>query len=95
MSDLQDALARIKARAETAEPYAEQIDAGYPPHSESMVLQSQADVPRLVEAIEAVLEINTGDNRSIYGIDFEVGMVKALHLVHRALTDKLTGEDDE
>ena len=49
-----------------------------------------AEVDRLQAAVDAVREINTGNNRELYGNDFEAGMAKALWLVNQAL-----GEDDD
>ena len=49
-------------------------------------------VPRLVAARRAVLTINTGDNRSVYGLDFEAGMCKALAIVHQTIAAAL-GEE--
>lgn len=43
----------------------------------------------MLAALRAVLEIDTGDNRSLYGIDFEAGMCKALAIVHQTITTAL------
>ncbi|GAA1453386.1 hypothetical protein ACFP47_09415 [Nesterenkonia lacusekhoensis] len=50
MSDLQDALARIKARVEEIESTNDALDAI------GAMEKSQADVPRLVASVEAVLK---------------------------------------
>ena len=53
---------------------------------------SVADIPTLMAEIEhlqaqirRVKAITTGNNRHIYGNDFEAGMAKALWLVHQIL----------
>lgn len=46
----------------------------------------------MLAALRAVLAIDTGDNRNVYGLDFEAGMVKALWIVHRTIATAL-GED--
>lgn len=43
--------------------------------------------------IRHVLLLNTGQNRSFYGIDFEAGMVKALCIVHTILNPGSTIDD--
>ena len=50
------------------------------------------DIPDMLAALRAVLTINTGDNRNVYGIDFEAGMVKALWIVHQTIATAL-GEE--
>lgn len=71
-------------RAETNELYTEEgIKDGW------FIANARQDVPLLVETIEEILKINTGNNRELYGIDFEAGMAKALWLVHQIVKDKL------
>lgn len=48
----------------------------------------------LIAALEAVMALNTGDNRRLYGNDFEAGMAKALWMVHSAIEAALGGETD-
>lgn len=43
--------------------------------------------------IQQVLLLDTGQNRSLYGIDFEAGMVKALYIVHSILNPGQTIDD--
>lgn len=56
------------------------------------IAHARTDVPALVAALRAVLAIDTGDNRNVYGLDFEAGMVKALWIVHQTIAAAL-GED--
>lgn len=46
----------------------------------------------MLTALRAVLAIHTGDNRSLYGLDFEAGMCKALAIVHQTIAVAL-GEE--
>lgn len=48
---------------------------------------ARAKAATLTAAVERVRAINTGDNRRLYGNDFEAGMAKALWLVKEALAD--------
>ena len=61
----------------------------YTPEGVDMVMQQLHDVRAERDAlrarIKAALSINTGDNRRLYGNDFEAGMAKALWLVKCAL----------
>lgn len=57
------------------------------------IVASRTDVPALVAALRAVLAIDTGDNRSLYGIDFEAGMCKALAIMHQTIAAAL-GDGD-
>lgn len=43
----------------------------------------------MLAALRAVLKIDTGDNRSVYGLDFEAGMCKALAIVHQTIAAAL------
>ena len=43
--------------------------------------------------VQQVLSLTTGQNRSLYGLDFEAGMVKALCAVH-AILDPGSSFDD-
>ena len=43
--------------------------------------------------IRHVLLLNTGQNRSLYGLDFEAGMMKALCIVHTILNPGSTIDD--
>ena len=71
-------------RAETNERYTDDgVKDGW------FIAHARQDVPLLVETLEAILEINTGNNRELYGVDFEAGMAKALWLVHQIVKDKL------
>lgn len=71
-------------RAETNELYKDDgVEDGW------FIANARQDVPLLVETLEAILEINTGNNRELYGIDFEAGMAKALWLVHQIVKEKL------
>ena len=71
-------------RAETNERYTDDgVADGW------FIAHARQDVPLLVETLEAILEINTGNNRELYGVDFEAGMDKALWLVHQIVKEKL------
>ena len=71
-------------RAETNELYKDDgVEDGW------FIANARQDVPLLVETIEEILEINTGNNRELYGVDFEAGMAKALWLVHQIVKEKL------
>lgn len=95
MEHAYERLAEIQARADNAidalAPYVED----YRPREEAvediLYRTAASDVPDLVAALEAVLRIDTGDNRAIYGNDFEAGMAKALHLVHKTIENRLRG----
>lgn len=122
MTDLQDALDRIKDRAEKATegpwgyytPRGQGQDPifGATPGDEVALVKrptdwhfitaARTDVPRLVEAIEAVLELlkepeewHIYDTRDM-GEAYDADTVKDfIGDVREALADKLTGEDDE
>ena len=53
------------------------------------IADARTSAPKMRAALEAVLAIDTGDNRSLYGIDFEAGMVRALWLVHGVIAKAL------
>lgn len=47
--------------------------------------QACSDLDNLRTRIQEVLLLDTGQNRRLYGLDFEAGMVKALCIVHSIL----------
>ena len=49
------------------------------------VAQACFDLDNLRTRIQEVLLLDTGQNRRLYGLDFEAGMVKALCIVHSIL----------
>lgn len=50
---------------------------------------SAVEWDELADAIRATLALNTGNNRKLYGNDFEAGMAKALWIVRQTIADKL------
>lgn len=58
----------------------------------AFIAHARTDVPDLLAAVRAVLAIDTGDNRNVYGLDFEAGMCKALAIVHQTIAAAL-GEE--
>ena len=52
-----------------------------------------SDLDNLRTRVQQVLSLTTGQNRSLYGLDFEAGMVKALCAVH-AILDPGSSFDD-
>lgn len=89
MSDLQDALDQIKARFDRSKWEGDAFD------QISDLELSQADVPRLVAAIEAVMEKATYMTRYAHSQDYWGGVRAASEEILAALNDKLAGEDDE
>ena len=55
----------------------------------AFIAHARTDVPALLAALRAVLAIDIGENRSVYGIDFEAGMCKALAIVHKTIDTHL------
>lgn len=51
--------------------------------------ESRDERLKLVAALRAVLVVNTGNNRELYGTDFEAGMAKALWLVRQTVEENL------
>ena len=47
--------------------------------------QARFELDLLRTRIQKALLLDTGQNRSLYGLDFEAGMVKALCIVHSIL----------
>lgn len=56
------------------------------------IAAARTGLPALTAALRAVLAVDTGDNRALYGNDFEAGMAKALWLVKGAI-DQRVGVD--
>ena len=54
------------------------------------IADARSFVPKAIAALDAVLALNTGDNRHLYGNDFEAGMAKALWLAHSAIEQALS-----
>ena len=50
---------------------------------------------KMRRALKAVLRIDTGNNRTLYGNDFEAGMAKALWLVRNTIIHELGSEEDK
>ena len=53
--------------------------------NEELVDALRAERDAALAAVERVRSIDTGNNRALYGNDFEAGMAKALWLVKTAL----------
>lgn len=64
------------------------------PTDAEFIASARSDLPALSKALRAALAINTGDNRTLYGNDFEAGMAKALWLVHEAIQAALAVNDE-
>lgn len=109
MSDLQDALDQIKARAERATEGPWEISGSLiegPRYAVGQafgikwrddldfIAHARTDVPRLVEAVETVLEKTTYMTRYAHGQDYWGGVRAASQEILAALNDELTGEDD-
>ena len=111
MTDLQDALDQIKARAEMASDGPWEADGSLiKSHGRaisqtwgvwwrndlSLITHARTDVPRLVEAVEAVLEVHSADE---FGNCEECGGRDGGEphpcLTVRFLTEVVTGDDDE
>lgn len=66
----------LRAHAESAHP--EEMDP-------EVVVEALDRLAELEGMRSQILALNTGDNRRLYGVDFEAGMVKALYMVNNIL----------
>ena len=96
MTDLQDQLAQIRERVEESGGSDQVVWIAMSKNRDiaERVLDSQADVPRLVEAVEVVMEKASYMTRYAHGQDYWGGVRAASQEILAALNDKLTGEDD-
>lgn len=101
MSDLQDALDGIRGRVAPEFMDGHQ-DSASPEVTLARLRRSQADVPRLLAAVEAVLELHC--ENAMGECHYCMSLVDAEEVFEviewpcdtvRALTDKLTGEGDD
>ena len=53
------------------------------------IATASKDVPEMLEALQRIAALNTGNNRELYGVDFEAGMAKALWMVRAAMAHAL------
>ena len=55
------------------------------PTDADFIAAARKDVPEMLEALQRIATLNTGNNRELYGVDFEAGMAKALWMVRAAM----------
>lgn len=79
-----EALDALSIRARTTSPDAA-TEGDYHEGLEEGIKIGRAECDAALAAIERVRSIDTGNNRALYGNDFEAGMAKALWLVKTAL----------
>ena len=81
-------LARVALDAIDLQLAAGSDEVALPRDAAALVACALHDLPDLLDMrtrIQQVLLLNTGQNRRLYGLDFEAGMVKALCIVHSIL----------
>ena len=55
------------------------------PTDAEFIAAARMDVPEMLRALQRIASLNTGNNRELYGVDFEAGMAKALWMVRAAM----------